>query len=551
MTLVLQLLCTTVLVLSMESSAAAPDPKQGDVAHPQGWSDDLRDAFYFTPQGSHLVPYDWAVALEVADGERLFFAPENIRKFGYLQAPSPESSRNPDGLPIGFVREPAPGSAVGDWLGMNCAACHTGELVYGDARIRVDGAPTLADFQAFIKGLEAAFDALLSDPAKFERFAARVGDTDVERPVPLRDQVEGYAVALRQLVASGWTVEPYGFGRLDAFGHILNAVAARALLEPQNYRAPDAPVSYPFLWTTPQQRYVQWNGVAGNPIGRNTGEVLGVFGQINLRATDAEDRFRTTARAEALLEMERWVASLEPPKWDEALLGELDQDKVARGGELYAAHCQGCHRDQEYEYAEPEHPAGQRTLQVKMIDGAKVGTDRTMLDNFYQRRVLPGPFAELFGAGDGQSPPAPVAAGAFLQAIVGSIIRQDFVDRQIKPEEQIAYFGGRLDASGKPLCRVDGEAVLQGGPAGRDLGDSAVPPQRVGPDPVRSALTRSRSTADVLGGQHHLRSGQGRLPLGRRRLHRRRAGGAVPFRHEQTGQREHRSHLPGQGGAWP
>ena len=173
MTLILQLLCTTVLVLSMGSLAAAPDPKQGDVAHPQGWSDDLRDAFYFTPQGSHLVPYDWAVALEVADGERLFFAPENIRKFGYLQAPSPESSRNPDGLPIGFVREPAPGSAVGDWLGMNCAACHTGEIVYGDARIRVDGAPTLADFQAFIQGLEAAFDALLSDPAKFERFAAQ------------------------------------------------------------------------------------------------------------------------------------------------------------------------------------------------------------------------------------------------------------------------------------------------------------------------------------------------------------------------------------------
>ena len=347
---------------------------------------------------------------------------------------------------------------------MNCAACHTGEVVYGDARIRVDGAPTLADFQAFIQGLEAAFDALLSDPAKFERFAAQVDETDVERPVPLRDQVEGYAVALRQLVASGWTVEPYGFGRLDAFGHILNAVAARALLEPQNYRAPDAPVSYPFLWTTPQQRYVQWNGVAGNPIGRNTGEVLGVFGQMNLRATDAEDRFRTTTRAEALLEMERWVASLEPPEWDEDLLGELDQDKVARGGELYAAHCQGCHRDQEYEYADPEHPAGQRTLQVKMIDGAKVGTDRTMLDNFYQRSVLPGPFAELFGAGDGQSTPAPVAAGAFLQAIVGSVIKQDFMDRQIKPEQQIAYFGGRLDENGKPLAGWTGKPSYKAGP---------------------------------------------------------------------------------------
>ena len=456
MTLVLQLLYTTVLVLSMGSLAAAPDPKQGDVAHPQGWSDDLRDAFYFTPQGSHLVPYDWAVALEVADGERLFFAPENIRKFGYLQAPSPESSRNPDGLPIGFVREPAPGSAVGDWLGMNCAACHTGEIVYGDARIRVDGAPTLADFQAFIQGLEAAFDALLSDPAKFERFAAKVDERAVERPVLLRDQVEGYAVALRQLVASGWTVEPYGFGRLDAFGHILNAVAAWGLHEPQNYRAPDAPVSYPFLWTTSQQRYVQWNGVAGNPIGRNIGQVLGVFGQMHLLAV-GEDRFRTTVLADRLLEMEQWVAALEAPKWNEALLGDLDQAKVARGKDLYTANCQGCHRDQAYEYADPEDPAGQRTLQVRMIEGAKVGTDPTMLDNFYQRHVLPGPFA-AGGAGD------PVGAGPFLGKIIEAVVAQDFRDRQITPEQQIAYFGGRLDASGKPLAGWTGKPSYKAGP---------------------------------------------------------------------------------------
>lgn len=463
MAFILRWLFATVVVLSMGNSAAAPDPEEGNPSLSQGWSDDLRDAFYFTPQGSHLVPYDWAVALEVADGEQRFFAPENIRKFGYLEAPGAASGRNPDGLPIGFVREPAPGSAVGDWLGMNCAACHTGEIVYGDARIRVDGAPTLADFQAFMKGLEAAFDALLSDPAKFARFAAQVDDTAVERPLPLRDQVEGYAVMLRQLVASGWTAEPYGFGRLDAFGHILNAVAAQALAEPQNYRIPDAPVSYPFLWTTPQQRYVQWNGVAGNPIGRNTGEVLGVFGQMNLRGL-GEDQFRTTARAERLLEMEHWVAALEAPTWNEALLGALDQDKVARGSELYAAHCQGCHRDQEYAYADPEHPAGQRTLQVTMIEGAKVGTDRTMLDNFSQRRVLPGPFAALLGAGDGQSTLAPVGAGTFLQAIVGSVIRQDFIDRQIKPEDQFVYFGGRLDAIGKPLAGWTGNPSYKAGP---------------------------------------------------------------------------------------
>src|SRR3546814_15064121 len=45
--------------------------------------------------------------------------------------------------------------------------------------------------------------------------------------------------------------------------------------------SPNAPVSYPFLWDATRSDFVQWNGVASNallgPLGRNTGEVIGVF----------------------------------------------------------------------------------------------------------------------------------------------------------------------------------------------------------------------------------------------------------------------------------
>jgi RoxA-like, cytochrome c-like len=48
------------------------------------------------------------------------------------------------------------------------------------------------------------------------------------------------------------------------------------------FNAPDAPVSYPFLWDISHSDYLQWNGLAANagpgPLGRNTGEVIGVFG---------------------------------------------------------------------------------------------------------------------------------------------------------------------------------------------------------------------------------------------------------------------------------
>jgi len=47
------------------------------------------------------------------------------------------------------------------------------------------------------------------------------------------------------------------------------------------FNPPDAPVSYPFLWDISHSDYLQWNGLAANsgpgPLGRNTGEVIGVF----------------------------------------------------------------------------------------------------------------------------------------------------------------------------------------------------------------------------------------------------------------------------------
>ena len=51
------------------------------------------------------------------------------------------------------------------------------------------------------------------------------------------------------------------------------------------FNSPNAPVSYPFLWDTPQHDYVQWNGLTENSglkaIGRNAGEAIGVFGTLD------------------------------------------------------------------------------------------------------------------------------------------------------------------------------------------------------------------------------------------------------------------------------
>jgi len=135
----------------------------------QGWSPAVSLKFYFTSQGSQIIPYDWFLALEPADSQTLFRDNQNILKYRYL--PQLPDSNNPDGLPVGFVGDTGVGRT---WLGLTCAACHTNEIRYGTTGYRVDGAPTQGDVRALLSALITTLQKTRDDPAKFERFAAKV-----------------------------------------------------------------------------------------------------------------------------------------------------------------------------------------------------------------------------------------------------------------------------------------------------------------------------------------------------------------------------------------
>ena len=91
----------------------------------QGWTNKDARWFYNIPQGSRLIPYDWFLHLERADGTTALRSADNIRRLGYL--PRTTSDDNPDGLPIGFTKDKG---TDGDWLGFTCAACHTAQINY-------------------------------------------------------------------------------------------------------------------------------------------------------------------------------------------------------------------------------------------------------------------------------------------------------------------------------------------------------------------------------------------------------------------------------------
>ena len=94
-----------------------------------------------------------------------------------------DSKWNPDGLPVGMTRlDVAEGRWQGAWVGLNCAACHNGELQYQGRRIRIDGGVNQAlDMRALIGGLVDALQGSLSDVDKFERLAI-VWDTQAMQP---------------------------------------------------------------------------------------------------------------------------------------------------------------------------------------------------------------------------------------------------------------------------------------------------------------------------------------------------------------------------------
>lgn len=377
----------------------------------QGWTDDQRSSFYTTSQGSQLIPYSWFMALEQSDNNELFRENKNIKQFGYIPQDLKPGS-NPNGLPIGFVKddnmEDFLTSALStsrlqsgttntsrpykEWLGLTCAACHTSEIQHNGKTIRIDGGPPLSDFQSFIVELSKSLKATVEDDQKLTRFSRKVfaegGYNEIEKQ-RLKSEINGYRSWLDNYITMtyGELSTPYGYGRLDAFGTILNRVTASFTGIEENARPANAPVSYPFLWNTSQLSWVQWNGSVNNHIGRNVGEVSGVFAHTILNTANEGDRFFSSAKIDNLDQLERLMGQLDSPKWNSpgSPLPQLDQTKVSKGKNLYAKNCMRCHsiRDENGQFPmTAPNQVGKQFIKINMIPLDKIETDPLMAMNF-------------------------------------------------------------------------------------------------------------------------------------------------------------------------
>jgi mono/diheme cytochrome c family protein len=402
--------------LKPETSAKPTEPAKAEFDRTvqyldQGWTDAERQDFYFVGQGSQLVPYEWFLHLEQAGNQELLRANKNMRALGFIPQEA-ERRRNPDGLPIGFVKDinlsgiaikrGAMGkhfdqAAIPDthhWLGFTCAACHTSELQVGQKTIRIDGGAAMADVESFLSQLAKALRETSDDDEKFSRFKERYQKTSESADLStLRAELQAYTPVIEALVKRNQAKHPYGLGRLDAFGAILNQICAAGLEIPANERQSNAPVSFPFLWQTPELDWVQWNSSVENPIARNVGEVLGVFAHAKLTGTPAEGQFASSARVDLLHRLEAQIAQLQAPRWPEELLGKIDQAQAAQGKVLFEASCANCHNTRnaagEYERT-PANIFEKTFIKTTSIPFQEIGTDPQMVINFATRLADPG-----------------------------------------------------------------------------------------------------------------------------------------------------------------
>lgn len=424
----------------------------------QGWEPELREAFYHTPQGSRLMPLSWFLELQRSDGAGRFADAASLAAFGFLPPDGGPTELNKHSLPVGFAVEPIDDGwmgqpdSLGTWVGLTCAACHTGNVSKDGITYRVDGAPAMLDFDEFYVALNRAVQETILDNSRrgalLGAVAAREGRPPSDIPA-IGQAFAGFAANLQAEGAVRRTQLAAGHGRLDALTHIGNSLSVLDLGEPLNIVPPAAPTSYPPLWLAPSLTYVQWAPIAASPIDRNIAEVLGVFGQMDLRRPAGQ--FESSVRVAELVLLEDWVRSLSPPRWQVAW--GFDEARAIRGQAIFKDKCADCHNmpisatsnmlfDKMTE--RKSSPLDKAYIKIKAVNVTEVETDPTYLQALGLRRIKTGALKGIFG-GAGE-----VAGGIFLSVAANQAVNAALTSAGISEDKllELKGFGMQIPDEG-------------------------------------------------------------------------------------------------------
>jgi len=340
-----------IMVLGLSQAAYAEDALSR-VWTDQGWSDlssQTTSTWYNISQGSRLIRLDWYKALAASGAVFGGRAMETDYGFPFWDDVAE--------LPIGFVPDVDDNGT--QWLGLNCAACHTSRLTYNQTELMIHGGQSLGDFRSFLGDLTKSVRATHQNADKAEALFAALPNNggyrdidalqrDLDAWLAHRDGIDRVLEGLNR--DQGW-----GYGRADAVSYIQAATASVIKsTEPEFVSPANAPVNYPAAWNANQQGALQHNGLVANgqdlslfdenvKLGayiRNWTEALGVFAAAEM---DADGKLQTSIIGPNLLKIEKSLATLQSPVWPAEVFGEIDPELASVGAGLYDQNCVSCH----------------------------------------------------------------------------------------------------------------------------------------------------------------------------------------------------------------
>jgi hypothetical protein len=347
----------------------------------QGWSEADRQAYYWTSQGSALLSYDIFLSLEQARSTKPFLSTDNLARLGMVPQ-EPDPKWNPDGLPLGWTKTSvSEGQWKGDWFGITCAACHNSQIEYKGKKIRIDGGNSQTfDLHAFLSDLDESLTMTLQDDLKFARLSQQLAKRGALVPEDLRARLQADSMNVARIRHFFKPTSPVGPGRMDALELVHNQVLANELGYPENWKAPNAPVKWPFLWNAPQSAWIGWRGTQQFPLLRNMGESMGFWVKFDIRSKSPDKIFDSTADLKGQIAIESLLRRLAPPPWPEEIFGRIDRVKAAKGAELFQENCTSCHSTYPHRWSGPK-KMGKRFIENALIPAEIVGTDFTQVTN--------------------------------------------------------------------------------------------------------------------------------------------------------------------------
>lgn len=433
----------------------------------QGWEESESLWFYNASQGSNLIPYDFFMVLEQKTSPTLFRDNAHMNSYRYLIQKPTFSNQDglPIGFAkdvyqdkeyLGFTCAACHTTQI-NYKG-KAVRIDGGPTMANMDAFMVDLEAALTDTLYNAPKRERFVANVLQRNEEKSIFSSKSYKNSDEILMDLfkfQTQIENYNAINH---GNEENTLDYGYARLDAFGRIYNRVAqhtinrkvlTKVLLSTigaartneiwtklADHGAPDshivtnvssylregerkkmfdklftkanAPVSYPFLWDIVQHDYIQWNGIVDNsnlgPMGRNIGQVIGVFGTLDweekkgftlssfIGSQDISSNYISYASSidvRNLYRVEAQLKHLKSPKWPEDIFGDINHTQAKKGEKIYDAYCLSCH-------AKRDRNDTNKRLIAKMSSIYKVETDPTMALNSVHKLGYTGIVEDMY-----------------------------------------------------------------------------------------------------------------------------------------------------------